>query len=180
MQIEKGEFVCVVGDVGAGKSSLLHAIIGDMIYIPSADVEEIGYDEPVKTETMNTLRKKVLNPEFSPPEAPITQRGDLAYVEQSPWIQNKTIRENILFGRPLDHDRYVNTIIACQLERDLEILPAGDTTEIGEKGINLSGGQKARISLARAVYSEAEVVVMDDPISALDANVKKKIFKHVF
>ena len=62
----------------------------------------------------------------------------------------------------------------------MEILPAGDTTEIGEKGINLSGGQKARISLARAVYSEAEVVVMDDPISALDANVKKKIFKHVF
>ena len=62
----------------------------------------------------------------------------------------------------------------------MEILPAGDTTEIGEKGINLSGGQKARISLARAVYSEASVVVMDDPISALDANVKKKIFKHVF
>jgi ABC-type bacteriocin/lantibiotic exporter with double-glycine peptidase domain len=66
------------------------------------------------------------------------------------------------------------------LERDLEILPAGDSTEIGEKGINLSGGQKARVSLARAVYSEAEIILMDDPISALDANAKKKIFKEVF
>ena len=66
------------------------------------------------------------------------------------------------------------------MDRDLEILPAGDSTEIGEKGINLSGGQKARVSLARAVYSEAEIILMDDPISALDANVKKKIFKEVF
>ena len=64
--------------------------------------------------------------------------------------------------------------------RDLEILPAGDATEIGEKGINLSGGQKARISLARAVYSDKDIVLMDDPISALDANVKKLIFKEVF
>jgi ABC-type bacteriocin/lantibiotic exporter with double-glycine peptidase domain len=68
----------------------------------------------------------------------------------------------------------------CQLERDLEILPMGDRTEIGEKGINLSGGQKARISLARAVYQEADIVLLDDPISALDANVRKKVFKHVF
>ena len=66
------------------------------------------------------------------------------------------------------------------MERDLEILPAGDSTEIGEKGIHLSGGQKARVSLARAVYSEAEIILMDDPISALDANAKKKIFKEVF
>lgn len=66
------------------------------------------------------------------------------------------------------------------MERDLEILPAGDLTEIGEKGINLSGGQKARVSLARAVYSENEIMLMDDPISALDANVKKKIFINVF
>jgi ATP-binding cassette, subfamily C (CFTR/MRP), member 1 len=70
--------------------------------------------------------------------------------------------------------------MACQLERDLEILPAGDTTEIGEKGINLSGGQKARISLARAVYQDSDIILMDDPISALDANVRKKIFKYVF
>ena len=68
----------------------------------------------------------------------------------------------------------------CELTRDLEILPAGDMTEIGEKGINLSGGQKARVSLARAVYADKEIILMDDPISALDANVKKKIFQNVF
>ena len=80
----------------------------------------------------------------------------------------------------MDKAKYLKTIIACQLDRDLEILPAGDSTEIGEKGINLSGGQKARVSLARAVYSEAEIILMDDPISALDANAKKKIFKEIF
>lgn len=81
-----------------------------------------------------------------------------------------------MFGRPLDEAEYVDTIIACELERDLLILPAGDQTEIGEKGINLSGGQKARVSLARAVYSNKDIVLMDDPISALDANVRKNIF----
>lgn len=80
----------------------------------------------------------------------------------------------------LQPQKYDETIRICQLERDLEILPAGDMTEIGEKGINLSGGQKARVSLARAVYSERPILLMDDPISALDANVRKKIFKKVF
>lgn len=91
-----------------------------------------------------------------------------------------TIRDNILFGSELDEDRYVRTIIACCLERDFEILKAGDMTEIGEKGINLSGGQKARVSLARAVYANKDIILMDDPISALDSNVRKKIFKRVF
>jgi len=101
-------------------------------------------------------------------------------VQQQPWIQNKSIKENILFGIEYDEARYKETIKICELKRDLEILPAGDLTEIGEKGINLSGGQKARIGLARAVYSDREIFLMDDPISALDANVKKKIFKNVF
>lgn len=85
-----------------------------------------------------------------------------------------------MFGKAYNKATYDETIRICELSRDLEILPAGDQTEIGEKGINLSGGQKARVSLARAVYADREVVVMDDPISALDANVKKNIFKHVF
>ena len=84
-----------------------------------------------------------------------------------------------MYGLHLDKERYVDTIQLCELERDLEILPAGDLTEIGEKGINLSGGQKARISLARAVYSDRDIFIMDDPISALDANVRKKIFYNV-
>lgn len=104
----------------------------------------------------------------------------MSYVEQNAWIQNATIRDNILFNKPMDRQKYINTIIACQLESDLAILPAGDMTEIGEKGINLSGGQKARVSLARAVYSDNDIVLMDDPISALDANVRKAIFKEVF
>ena len=91
-----------------------------------------------------------------------------------------TLRENILFGLDLDKRRYVESILACQLEDDLSILVAGDRTEIGERGINLSGGQKARLSLARAVYQDADTIVMDDPISALDANVRKKIFQQVF
>ena len=85
-----------------------------------------------------------------------------------------------MFGEDFDEEKYDETIRVCQLERDLEILPNGDATEIGEKGINLSGGQKARLGLARAVYSEKDILLMDDPISALDANVKKKIFKQVF
>lgn len=100
----------------------------------------------------------------------------MSYSQQIPWIQNKSIRENILFGLPYDDAKYKNTIKICELTRDLEILPNLDETEIGEKGINLSGGQKARISLARAVYADHDLVLLDDPISALDANVKKKIF----
>lgn len=103
----------------------------------------------------------------------------LSYSQQIPWIQNKTIKENILFGLPYDEAKYRETIQICELTRDLEILPNLDETEIGEKGINLSGGQKARISLARAIYADREMVLLDDPISALDANVKKKIFENV-
>ena len=91
-----------------------------------------------------------------------------------------TMRDNILFGKEYNKRKYVETVLACQLESDLKIMQAGDFTEIGEKGINLSGGQKARVSLARAVYQEADVILMDDPISALDANVRKAIFKQVF
>lgn len=80
---------------------------------------------------------------------------------------------------PLDKVRYVDVIALCELERDLEVLPAGDLTEIGEKGINLSGGQKARISLARAMYADRDIILMDDPISAVDASVKRKLMTNV-
>jgi ABC-type multidrug transport system fused ATPase/permease subunit len=91
-----------------------------------------------------------------------------------------TIKDNILFGKPYQEEKYLQAIAMCELERDLEFLPSRDHTEIGEKGINLSGGQKARVSLARAVYADTDIVLMDDPLSALDANVKKKIFTNVF
>ncbi|EYC38272.1 hypothetical protein Y032_0728g1885 [Ancylostoma ceylanicum] len=105
-------------------------------------------------------------------------RGKVAYVPQLPWIQNMTVRDNILFGKPFDKRRYNQVLNACALKPDLKILPNGDMTEIGEKGINLSGGQKARISLARAVYQDCDVYLLDDPLSAVDAHVGKHIFQH--
>ncbi|KPU73771.1 uncharacterized protein Dana_GF14209, isoform E [Drosophila ananassae] len=105
--------------------------------------------------------------------------GKLAYVPQQAWIQNATVRDNILFGQTYDRKRYNKVIDACALRADIDILSAGDQTEIGEKGINLSGGQKQRISLARAVYSDADLYLLDDPLSAVDAHVGKHIFEEV-
>jgi ABC-type bacteriocin/lantibiotic exporter with double-glycine peptidase domain len=84
--------------------------------------------------------------------SPITTYGSTGFCEQQAWIQNGKFRENVIFGADFDQKKYVETIMSCQLETDLSIMPAGDLTEIGEKGINLSGGQKARLALARAIY----------------------------
>ncbi len=105
--------------------------------------------------------------------------GSLAYASQQAWIQNASLKDNILFGSPFNQQRYQRTIAACQLLPDLEILPNGDETEIGEKGINLSGGQKQRVSLARAVYAEKDVYLLDDVLSAVDVHVGKAIFDNV-
>lgn len=105
--------------------------------------------------------------------------GSVAYVAQQAWIQNATLKDNILFGLPLDKKRYELIIEACALKPDFEMLPAGDQTEIGEKGINLSGGQKQRVSLARAVYKNADIYFLDDPLSAVDSHVGKHIFEKV-
>ncbi|XP_058980633.1 multidrug resistance-associated protein 1 isoform X11 [Musca domestica] len=105
--------------------------------------------------------------------------GSIAYVPQQAWIQNSTLRDNILFGKPYDRKRYNRVIDACALRPDIEMLSAGDQTEIGEKGINLSGGQKQRISMARAVYSDADLYFLDDPLSAVDSHVGKHIFEQV-
>ena len=89
-----------------------------------------------------------------------------AYVPQQAWIQNTSLKNNILFGKPLDEKLYQRIIQCCALKPDLDILPGGDDTEIGEKGINLSGGQKQRVSLARACFSGADLYLFDDPLSA--------------
>uniref|UniRef100_A0A8C1NBS4 ATP-binding cassette, sub-family C (CFTR/MRP), member 3 n=1 Tax=Cyprinus carpio TaxID=7962 RepID=A0A8C1NBS4_CYPCA len=112
-------------------------------------------------------------------EGQISIRGSVAYVPQQAWIQNATVRDNILFGRPYVEQKYRCVLEACALTPDLEVLPGGDQTEIGEKGINLSGGQRQRVSLARALYSEADVYLLDDPLSAVDAHVAKHIFDNV-
>ncbi|XP_019521622.1 PREDICTED: multidrug resistance-associated protein 1 [Hipposideros armiger] len=112
-------------------------------------------------------------------EGHVSIKGSVAYVPQQAWIQNDSLRENILFGRQLQERYYQAVIEACALLQDLEILPSGDRTEIGEKGVNLSGGQKQRVSLARAVYCDCDIYLLDDPLSAVDAHVGKHIFENV-
>ncbi|RHY03553.1 hypothetical protein DYB36_001014 [Aphanomyces astaci] len=102
--------------------------------------------------------------------------GRVAFFAQQPWIQNLTIRENILFGLPYDRVKYNNVLEACALAKDLTLFAAGDRTEIGSKGVIVSGGQKARISQARAYYSDADIFILDSPLSAVDAIVQNEIF----
>ena len=145
-EIKQGEFICVIGEVGCGKSSFLQAILNNMLPLQGS--------------------------------AKLYVNGTISYVSQIPWIRNATIKDNILFYQPYDEERYNKVIDLSQLRQDLEIFEAGDLTEIGEKGVNLSGGQKARISIARALYAEKDIYIFDDPISALDANVGMKVMKN--
>ncbi|XP_072298433.1 multidrug resistance-associated protein 1 [Eucyclogobius newberryi] len=112
-------------------------------------------------------------------EGTVSVKGSVAYVPQQAWIQNSTLKENIMFGQELSELWYQQVVEACALKPDLEVLPAGDDTEIGEKGVNLSGGQKQRVSLARAIYCDRSIYLLDDPLSAVDAHVGRHIFERV-
>ncbi|XP_015455416.1 multidrug resistance-associated protein 5 isoform X1 [Pteropus alecto] len=109
-------------------------------------------------------------------EGSVAASGTFAYVAQQAWILNATLRDNILFGKEFDEERYNSVLNSCCLRPDLAILPNSDLTEIGERGANLSGGQRQRISLARALYSDRDIYILDDPLSALDAHVGNHIF----
>uniref|UniRef100_A0ABM0GWV9 Multidrug resistance-associated protein 1-like n=1 Tax=Saccoglossus kowalevskii TaxID=10224 RepID=A0ABM0GWV9_SACKO len=109
----------------------------------------------------------------------VFMKGSVAYVAQQAWIQNTTLQNNILFGTKYIQKKYNKIVDCCALTPDIAVLPGGDQTEIGEKGINLSGGQKQRVSLARSVYSNSDIYLLDDPLSAVDAHVGKHIFDHV-
>ena len=148
LEIKPGELVAIVGEVGSGKSSLLQAIINSLIFLNPKECDGIHIN------------------------------GKVGYAAQIPWIQNDTIRNNILFSLPFDEVKYNRVLNLCQLIEDLETFPGKDLTEIGEKGVNLSGGQKVRITLARTIYNEPDIYLFDDPISALDANVGRKIMKN--
>ncbi|KAI1710035.1 ABC transporter transmembrane region domain-containing protein [Ditylenchus destructor] len=149
LNVKQGELIGVVGRVGSGKSSLLAAIMGEMESITG------------QNSTCVVLAKSI------------------GYVPQQPWIQNKTLRGNVTFEKIYHEDYYQKTIEACALLDDIKLLAAGDLTEIGEKGINLSGGQKARVSLARAVYQQADLYILDDVLSAVDSHVGSHIFSQV-
>ncbi|XP_049514076.1 ATP-binding cassette sub-family C member 3 [Dermacentor silvarum] len=145
VEIEPGSLVGVVGFVGSGKSSLLAAILGDMMR--TRGWLDVG--------------------------------GKVAYASQTPSIYNMSVRDNILFGLRLEPLRYLTVLKACELQADLASFPAGDLTEVGEKGTTLSGGQRQRVALARAVYSDSDVYLFDDPLSGLDAQVAARVFRQV-
>ncbi|KAI7817497.1 P-loop containing nucleoside triphosphate hydrolase protein [Gamsiella multidivaricata] len=154
-----GELSIVCGPTGGGKTSLLLGMLGEMdvlsgeIYLPRRPLDG--------------------SKEFDP-ETGLLNDG-VAYVSQQAWLQNASIRDNILFGSVYEEERYNQVIEVCALKRDLEILEDGDQTEIGEKGITLSGGQKQRVSLARAIYSRSRHVLLDDCLSAVDAHTAEHI-----
>lgn len=114
----------------------------------------------------------------NPPEVEIN--GQISYVTQQPWILNATVKDNIIFGNKFEQQRYQDAIQYSSLNADLDILIHKDETEIGEKGVNLSGGQKARVSLARALYKDSDIYLLDDPLSAVDAHVGNFILKECF
>ncbi|EIW59890.1 multidrug resistance-associated ABC transporter [Trametes versicolor FP-101664 SS1] len=144
---QKGKINLIIGATGAGKTSLLMALLGEMHYIPA------GSDSFVK----------------------LPREGGVAYAAQESWVLNDTIKKNIVFGAPYDEARYNKVLEQCALKRDLTLFDAGDLTEVGEKGITLSGGQRARITLARAVYSSADILLLDDIVAALDVHTSKWI-----
>lgn len=142
----KGELSCIVGRVGAGKSSFLQSVLGDLY----------------KT------------------QGEVTVCGKTAYVAQQAWIMNASVKENITFGHRWDPSFYDKTVKACALTEDFAQLPDGDKTEVGERGISLSGGQKARLTLARAVYARADIYLLDDCLSAVDQHVGRHLINQVF
>uniref|UniRef100_UPI0037E906A4 ATP-binding cassette sub-family C member 4-like n=1 Tax=Semicossyphus pulcher TaxID=241346 RepID=UPI0037E906A4 len=141
--VKTEQLLAVIGPVGAGKSSLLSAILGELS-------QESGL---------------------------VKVKGELTYTSQQPWILPGTIRSNILFGKELNPKKYDRVLGACALKRDMELLPGGDLAMVGDRGANLSGGQKARVSLARAVYQDADIYLLDDPLSAVDAEVGRHLFE---
>ncbi|GBB94776.1 hypothetical protein RclHR1_02410022 [Rhizophagus clarus] len=151
-----GKLSIICGPTGSGKTSLLMALLGELECLSGR---------------IFLSRKKPSSKNIG--GAP----SGIAFVAQTAWLQNASIRENILFGLSFDEDRYKKVLNMCALNKDLEIFEFGDKTEIGEKGITLSGGQKQRISLARAVYSQAKIIIMDDCLSAVDAHTAKHLYE---
>ena len=103
-------------------------------------------------------------------------RGKIAYAPQEAWVFSGTVRQNILCGKDYDLKRYKQVVKACALEKDFKLLPDRDRTAVGDRGVSLSGGQKARLNLARALYIDADIYLMDDPLSAVDTHVGRHLF----
>ncbi len=150
------DLVAVMGQTGAGKSSFISAVLGHMYLDSSGDSE--GYDNN---------------------STPLKLHGTVAYASQQPFILNGTITYNITLGKTFEHSRFAKVVQACCLDRDFSLFAKGAETVIGEKGIGLSGGQRARVALARAVYADADIVLLDDVFAALDRTVGERVFDQV-
>lgn len=124
----------------------------------------------------STLLQVILG-ELELDEGRLEISGDISYAPQEPWLFEGSVKNNIVFIEDYNEKRYREVVKVCALERDFQLLPLGDETIVGERGISLSGGQRARISLARAIYRKAEIYLLDDPLSAVDTHVGKHIFE---
>ncbi|XP_022166670.1 probable multidrug resistance-associated protein lethal(2)03659 isoform X2 [Myzus persicae] len=143
LTVTPGRLVAIIGPVGAGKSSLVQAILQELPLINGS----------------------------------ISVHGIVSYASQEPWLFAGSVKQNIIFGSPMDKDRYNKVIDVCALKTDLERFQYGDQTDVGERGLSLSGGQRARINLARAIYRQADIYLLDDPLSAVDSRVGKHLFE---
>ncbi len=154
IEVFDGELLCILGPTGAGKTLLLMAMLQEAAKcLPSSTKECFPYHHPIV--------------------------GSVAYAGQDQWIYTGTIRENILFGSDFDSERYSVVVKECGLEPDLKVLKHGDFTLVGSRGIKLSGGQKARVGLARLAYKDADVYLLDDPFSSLDSSTGRKIYNNL-
>eukprot|EP00051_Salpingoeca_urceolata_P023211 m.390480 g.390480 ORF g.390480 m.390480 type:complete len:821 (+) comp20078_c0_seq3:722-3184(+) len=149
MAVPSRGLVCLYGPTGGGKSSVLAALLGEL--------------DPIT----GTVTRS----------AAVLSKG-IGYAAQEPWLQNTSIRDNILCGEAYDDARYTRIVYACALVDDLRAIPGGDRAKVGEGGASLSGGQKARVALARAVYAKRPLYVLDDPIAALDSRVAQHVLQH--
>ncbi|KAJ3655115.1 hypothetical protein Zmor_014255 [Zophobas morio] len=145
----------------------------DLTATPGKLVAVIGPVGSGKSSLFHAILK-----ELTLSEGSLSVNGTISYASQEPWLFAGTVRQNILFGRPMDKMRYKTVIKKCALERDFTLLPYGDKTIVGDRGVSLSGGQRARINLARAVYKQADIYLLDDPLSAVDTHVGKQLFEN--
>ncbi|KAF9255059.1 multidrug resistance-associated ABC transporter [Marasmius fiardii PR-910] len=157
----EGELTVVTGPTASGKTALLMAVLGEMTLLSG----ELVLNKTTHPTTISGEEGK--------------HTSLISYASQTPWLRHQTIRENILFGYPYDPERYADVVEACALRPDFEVLEDGDETEIGSRGVSLSGGQKARVALARAVYARTRYVLLDDPLSAVDSHTSRYLYENL-